>query len=80
MKLLALAQSTSSICRSTCVQVSGDIVGTFVPALYLLRFQSDKTRLSSGVVNQALDGDDILRNIGTLAKEEEDIEFFSRGD
>ena len=54
-----LAQSTISICRRTCDQVSGDIVVTFVPALYLLRFQSDKTRLSSGVVNRSLDGDDI---------------------
>ena len=44
-----------SICRSTCDQVSGDIVVNFVHARYLLRFQNDKPGFSAGIVNQALD-------------------------
>ena len=64
MKRLVLAQSMISICRSTCDQVSGDIVVNFVHARYLLRFQNDKPGFSAGIVNQALDRDDILGNFG----------------
>ena len=66
-----------SICRSTCDQVSGDIVVNFVHARYLLRFQNDKPGFSAGIVNQALDRDDILGNLGTRAKEEENIEIIT---